>query len=739
MSRIPTVTIQQAFELALQHHQLGRLKEAEAIYRQILAAEPRHANSMHLLGVISYQTGRNDVAVKLICQAISLAPGVPDFHANLGEALRAGGQLDEAIAAYRQAIALKPNFTEAHSNLGVALRDKGQLDEAIAAFRQAIALNPGFAQTHSNLGNALHERGHLDEAIAAYRQAIALHPNFHQAHSNLGNALYEKGQLEEAMAACRQAIAITPGFHQAHSNLGNALLQTGRIDEAIAAYRQAISLHPDSSEAYNNLGNALMDKRQPDEAIAAFREAIAHNPNYAEAFSNLGAAHKSIGQLDEAIAAFDQAIQLKPGYSDAGSNLVLTMNYHPGFDAQAIAGAQRRWNQQHAEPLRQFIQFHPNERTPGRRLRIGYVSPDFREHPVGYNMLPLLGRHDHEAVEVFCYSHVPQPDALTDRFRACADHWRSTVGLADEKLADQIRRDGIDILVDLALHTACNRLPVFARKPAPVQVTFAGYPGSTGLETMDYRLSDPYLDPPGTDESIYSEQTVRLPHTFWCYDPLDGRDLPVNALPAQSNGHVTFGCLNNFCKVNAPVLKLWAKVLQAVPSSRLLLLVPDGSQRHRILDLLQQEGIAHERLGFFSRQPRRKYLELYHRIDLGLDTLPYNGHTTSLDSYWMGVPVVTLVGDTIVGRAGLCQLVNLDLPECIASTPGQYVQIAAGLAGDLPRLARLRGSLRPRMEASPLMDASRFARDIEAAYRAMWRAWCSRAGNEPTVAGASGP
>jgi predicted O-linked N-acetylglucosamine transferase (SPINDLY family) len=334
-------------------------------------------------------------------------------------------------------------------------------------------------------------------------------------------------------------------------------------------------------------------------------------------------------------------------------------------------------------------------------------------------------------VELFCYAQVLMPDATTRRFQRCIGHWRSTIGLSDEQVAAQVREDRIDILVDLKLHTSGNRLPVFARKPAPVQVTWLGYPGSTGLTTIDYRLSDPHLDPMGMDESIYSEKTVRLPHCFWCYDPLDGRDVPVNRLPAQSNGFVTFGCLNNFSKVNDSVLRLWAGLLRVVSGSRLLLLAPEGSHRQRALELLHREGISGERVEFVVPRPRRQYLEYYQRIDLGLDTLPYNGHTTSLDSLWMGVPVVTLVGETVVGRAGLCQLMNLGLPELIARTPEDYVRIATELAQDHARLAGLRATLRARMEASPLMDAPGFARDIEAAYRQMWRTWCEQPETPP--------
>ncbi|MEI8196353.1 MAG: hypothetical protein WCI73_10625, partial [Phycisphaerae bacterium] len=362
----------------------------------------------------------------------------------------------------------------------------------------------------------------------------------------------------------------------------------------------------------------------------------------------------------------------------------------------------------------------------------GYVSADFWAHASAFFLLPLLAHHDPRQVEVFCYARVPRPDATTRRLQQHVDQWRSTVGMSEEQIARQIRADGIDILVDLKLHTADNQLLVFARKPAPVQVMWLGYPGSTGLRTMDYRLSDPYLDPPspsGSDEKVYSEETIRLPESFWCYDPLEGREVPINVLPALGRGgEITFGSLNNFCKINAGVLRVWAQVLRAVPSSRLMLLAPEGGARQRTLELLGREGVAAARVTLVTRRPRREYLELYHEMDVGLDTFPCNGHTTSLDSLWMGVPVVTLVGETAMGRAGLCQAMNLQLPELVAHTPEQYVQIARALAQDRPRLAELRATLRARMEASPLLDGPRFARHVEAAYRQMWRKWCEKTG-----------
>ena len=720
----PNMTIQQAFDLAAQHHQAGRLPQAEHIYRQILIQQPQHAGSLHLLGVIAYQAGQLDSALSLIRQAIASNPNYADAYSNLGNVLMSQGRLDESIAASRQAIALDPNCTEAYSNLGNALTSRGRFDESISACRQAIALNPNHPGACNNLGNALAGKRLLLEAIAAFRQAISLNPNYSEAYSNLGSALKDQGNFAEAAAACRQAITLNPNFFGAYINLGNALAGDGHMAEAIAAFRQAITLNPNCSDAYNNLGAVLKFQGQLDESIAACRQAIALNPNYPDAFTNLGNALKAMGRLDEAIAAYRQAVALNPLFSDAHSNLVYTLYFHPDYDTQAIRREHQHWNQQHAEPLKKLIQPPLNGRSPGRRLKIGYVSPDFRDHVVGRNLLPLLAQHDAANVEVFCYAQVAHPDALTDRFRTSAHHWRSLVGLSDDQAAQLIRQDQIDILVDLALHLANNRLLLFARKPAPVQVTFAGYPGTTGLNTMDYRLSDSYLDPSGMDESIYSEETVRLPDSFWCYDPLECHDVPVNALPASTNSFITLGCLNNFCKVNDAVLRLWAKVLHAVPNSHLLLLIPEGSTRQQTLGQMEKEGIAPQRIEFVSHRPLKQYLELYHRIDIGLDTFPYNGHTTSLDSFWMGVPVITRVGETVVSRAGLCQLMNLGLPELIAYTPEQYVQIAADLARDLPRLAHLRSTLRPRMQHSPLMDAPRFARNIETAYRQMWRKYC---------------
>ena len=609
--------------------------------------------------------------------------------------------------------------------IAVQHHQAGRLQTAEQIYRQILAVEPNHADALHLLGVVAGQLGKHELAIEHIGRAIGLKGDEAAFHSNLGIAFKDQGKLDEAIEYFRRALELQPGYAEAHHNLGNALRVQGKLDEAIAAYRRVLELKPDLAEAHSSLGAALQDQGKLDEAIACCRRALELKPNYAGAHNNLGLALKDQGKLDEAVVCYRRALELRPELVRVHSSLLYTLHYCPGYDAQAIYEEHRRWNRQHAEPLAQLIQPHLNDRDPNRRLRIGYVSPDFRNHPLPIIAGPLFRAHNHQDFEIYCYSDVVCPDGITASFRSSADVWRNIVGLTDEQLAERIRQDRIDILVDLCMHMAHSRLLVFARKPAPLQVCWFAYPGTTGLGTIDYRLTDPYLDPPGLNDRHYSERSVRLPDTFWSYDPM-GAEPAVNDLPARAKGHVVFGCLNNFCKVNAAVLSLWARVLRAVEGSRLIMLAKEGSHRRHTQRLLEQQGVASDRVTFFALQPRPRYLELYHDIDLGLDTFPYNGHTTSLDSFWMGVPVVTIVGQTAVGRAGLSQLTNLGLPELAANTAEQFVGIAVGLAKDLPRLSKLRASLRERMQCSPLMDGPRFARNIEAAWRTLWQRWCAR-------------
>jgi protein O-GlcNAc transferase len=543
--------------------------------------------------------------------------------------------------------------------------------------------------------------------------------NIHEAFA----AAYREqrgGHWEEARRLYRQILADDRAYPEVLYNLGIVCRKLGRVEEAVEAYQRALTLKPDFPEAENNLGNALRDLWRLDEAVAAFRRAVALKPDYAEAWNNLGATLKNQGQLEEAIPCFERTIELQPSNAALHSNYLYALHYLPGCEPATLQREARRWGERHAVPLRPFIPVHDHDRSPDRRLRIGYVSAAFCENCQSFFTVPLFSHHDHELFEIFGYSDVAKPDGLTGRLRAGTDAWRVTAGETDEQVARQVREDRIDILVDLTLHAAHNRLLVFARKPAPIQVTWLGYPGSTGMEAVDYRFTDPWLDPPGVDDAFYSERSLRLPDCFWCYDPLAAQP-PVNDLPARRTGRVTFGCLNNFSKVNDGVLALWARVLRAVPESRLVLLAPPGEARRRALSVLDVDP---GRVEFVDFQPRPLYLETYHRIDLCLDTFPCNGHTTSLDAYWMGVPTVTLGGRTAVSRAGISQASNLGLPELVARTPEEFLRIAVEWAGDLPRLARLRATLRERMTKSPLMDGARFTRGMESAYRKIWTEWC---------------
>jgi protein O-GlcNAc transferase len=754
------MTIPQAFQIAVQRHQAGRLAEAEALYRQILAAQPNHADALHLLGLIAHQAGRYDLAVEWIRKAIAANPSDSYYYLNLGNAMAGSGQFDEAIASYRRAIQIRPDCPEAHNNLGAALRDRGKLTEAIVTCRRALDLKPAYPEAHTNLGNALRDQGDLDESIACYRRALQLKPSLPEAHNNLGNALRDRGEWDEAMAAFRRALelkpnyaeaqrnlghtfrdrgeleeAITayrralqlePNFPEAHNDMGSTLMELGRVEEAIAACRIALQLKPGFAESHNNLGNALRECGRLDAAIAAYRNAAQIAPRFSAALANLGSALKDRGNLDEAIDAFWRAIQIEPEQARFHSALIHTLHFRPGLDGRAIPEEHRRWNLQFSEPSKPMISPHSNDRSPDRRLRVGYVSPDFRDHPVGRYALPFFEQHDRERFEILCYSGVTRPDAITERLRALAGKWRNTVGVPDGRLAEMIREDGVDLLVDLALHTEGNRLPMFARQPAPVQVAWLGYPGSSGLPGIGYRLTDSHMDPPGSRSrgtAWSAEEPARLPDCWCCYDPVD-KSPEVNVPPGLSAKGVTFGSLNNFAKVNEGVLSLWARVLEAAKGSRLLMLCPEGEARQRVGAFFSARGIAPERLELTGSLPRWEYLSLYQRIDIGLDPFPCNGMTTTCDALWMGAPVVTLPGKMPVARAGLSLLSSVGLGEFVASSEEDYVRIAVELAGNLPRLANLRAIMRRRMQASPLMDAPRFARNVEAAYRSMWERWC---------------
>jgi protein O-GlcNAc transferase len=615
---------------------------------------------------------------------------------------------------------MKPQRTTAELlERATAHHRAGRPKEAEAFYRKVLARKPQHDGALFMLSGLLFEGGRFEEASQVLERLVAIAP--HPAYlTNLGEAYRRQGQLEAAAAACQRALEADPHLPEAHHNLGLTLMNAGALDESRPHLERALALRPDSPQFHVSLAWMLLGVHRVAESTAHCRRAIELAPNLAAAHHHLGNALTEEGDRSGAIASYRRAVELDPTNHDAHSNLILVALTDPGYDAARLGAAARAWAKLHAEPLRGHQRPHSSDSAPDRRLRVGYVSPDLRgHHPSRHFLMPLLRNHDRSLFDIFLYASVARPDAVTEEYRAWAgDNFRDIRRLDDVTAAELVRRDRIDILVDLALHGAGHRLRLFACKPAPIQMTWLGYSGTTGLDSIDYRLTDPFLDPPGTDLGVYTESSLHLPESFWCYDALE-TDLPVRPLPALAAGFITFGCLGSPRKVHPGVVSLWARVLGAVPGSRLLL-VAEEHARASVHRAFASAGIEADRVELTGRVRRRDYLEHYNRIDIALDTFPFAGGTTSLDGIWMGVPVVTLNGGTALHRAGVSIAMNLGLPELVAGSPDEYVSAATKLAGDLERLSLLRAQLRSRLEASPLGDAPRFARHLEATYRTVW-------------------
>jgi protein O-GlcNAc transferase len=577
-----------------------------------------------------------------------------------------------------------------------------------------------------NMGNEYKRQGKLDDAIDCYKKVIALTPKFAGAYHNLGNVLREKGRIDEAMACYRKAIELAPDVAVTYNNLGNVLQEKGQVDDSIEFYKKALQCDPDYMLTYLNLGIALGKKGQISRSIEYLRKALQYDPHSAIAYDSLGSAYLSQGEPNNAEDSYRRALQIDPRNSSVYSNLLFSLNYNPRYDAEAILKEHLQFANKFGEPSLSIISSYANERNPDRRLRIGYISPDFRRHAVAYFIEPVLNEHNHDHFEIFCYSNSLIQDEVTKRIQEHADQWHKVVGMSDEEVAELIRKEEIDILVDLAGHTAGNRILVFARKPAPIQVSWIGYLATTGLSTMDYKISDNYADPSGKTEQFYTEKLLRLPGSFLCYLP-DKESPDVNPLPALSKGHTTFGSFNNFAKMNAEVFSLWAKILNELPDSDLILKAKsfhDVNTCQYAINMFGERGIAAERITLQPSDPAPKYLQSYNLVDIGLDTFPFNGATTTCEAMWMGVPVITLAGTSYHSRSGVSALSNVGLTRLIANSPDEYISIAVNLSKDLRKLQSLREHLRGMMKDSPLCNAKGFTADLEKCYRSIWEEWC---------------
>ena len=600
----------------------------------------------------------------------------------------------ESEAALSGAIRGAPDAAAPRHRLGQFYRKQGRPEEAIACFEAALERDPGYLDALISLGVLREARGESPAAVELYRRALDRDGECYAALVNLANILDQGGEPNEAAALYQTAIATRKAPVEALVNFGNLLTKQGRLKEAVACYERALGLNPKNAVVHNNLANLLKNK----------------------------------GEIEKALDHYRRATELDPDFPIAASNLVFAMNYDGRADGPALFEAHKAWAARWADPLIAESAPHTNDPWPDRRLRVAYLSPDFWAHSVAYFMAPLLECHDRGQVELICYANARTADAMTERLREFADHWRDIRPLTDDQVAGMIRSDGIDILVDLAGHTAGNRLAVFARKPAPVQVAYLGYPATTGMRAMEYRLTDDFADPAGVADAWHSEELVRLPRGFHCFSP--PADCPALApLPARVAGHVTFGSFNNLGKVGEETVALWSAVLAALPDARFVVksqALADPGTRSDLGARFEARGVDPARLELLGRIPgQAAHLDLYNRVDIALDTVPYNGATTSCEALWMGVPVVSLAGVTHAARVGLSLLANLGLAELVAGKADEFVAIAAGLARDLDRLEALRGGMRERMTTAPITDGAGLARAIEEAYRAMWRRWCA--------------
>lgn len=601
----------------------------------------------------------------------------------------------------------------------------GRLDEAEAGFRRVLKQRPDNSHLLHLLGVLALGKGHPAEAVSLIERSVALKADDAAAHINLGVALMKQGgRRQEALSALSRAIALNPVAADAYNNMGIVLRGLGRPEEAVAAFRQAVTLKPDYAEVFNNLGNALVDLGSIDKAVASFQKAIALWPDYVEAHYNLGNALAGMGRPREAVAALRRSLDIAPGFVEARSNLIYTLDFDPDATLAEAQRERRIWGELYAEPLAGEIRPHANDSDPERRLRIGYVSADFRRHSAAYIFAPALIDYDRSRFRVICYSNSAQEDDMTGRFRDSTDGWRSIIGLSDDDAAKLIRSDGIDILVDLSGHSRDNRLLIFARKPAPLQVTAWGHALGTGLKTIDYLFAD-LIYVTKEEESLYAEEIVHLPCVIGYSCPGDAP--PIAPSPAAEGRGITFGYFNRMAKVSKGALDLWSAVLAAFPDSSILIkneALSSNDQQRRILGEFAARGVDEKRVRLLGKTSWFEHLAAHSQVDIAFDPLTASGGASTMESLWMGVPVATVRGCMPSARDTASILSALGLNDWIAGSPGEFLEIVAAKAADPPALARLRASLRRRLTASPVGDSKAYAGAVDDAYRRIWRRRC---------------
>jgi protein O-GlcNAc transferase len=728
----PDASGQDATRLIDEGHALeaqDRLDEAMQCYLAAIRIAPNPARGHLNRGNVLLLQRNLSGALDAFRTALEYQPDYAGAYYNIGNALLGNRQFDEAVASYRSALEIKPDYAEVHCSLGVALKELGQFDSAINSFKRALEINPNLVEAHYSMGLALLGLKIFDHAMACFQTALKINPNLTEAHYGMGLALQDLCLFEGAMESYHRALEINPDYAEGYCGLCLAQKELGLLDGALANCRRALEIKPDFAEAHCNLGIILNELHQYESAISSCRRALEIKPDMAEAHCNLGNFLKNLGQFDGAEACFRRALEIDPGHSNARGGLLFTLNYTASHSpAHYLEQARQYGRVVSAKVGTRFTSWQCSAQPD--RIRVGLVSGDLYKHPVGHFLEGLLTHIDSSCIELIAYPTHHIEDELTARIRPYFSEWHPLFGNSDQSAARMIHADGVHILIDVSGHTGHNRLPVFAWKPAPVQLTWLGLPTTTGVAEIDYVLGDPHAIPPEFDEH-FSESVWRLPDSYLCLTVPDS-SATVAALPARSNGYVTFGSFNNLTKMTDAVVAVWARILESVPNSRLLLKSRQLNDPATVAQTRQRFvacGIEPDRLilsGTFSS--RDEHLAAYNRVDFALDTFPYPGVTTSAEALWMGVPVLSLRGNRFLSRTAESIAHNAGLPDWIAADEEEYVAKAVTFSSDLDMLAALRAVLREQVLASPLFDAPRFARNFEDALRGMWQ--CYQDGNE---------
>ena len=590
-----------------------------------------------------------------------------------------------------------------------------------------IELQQDPAEAFLCLGNTLCMMNEYEQAIENYNKAVHINPALAEAHHNIAAVYIKCNKIYEGIKSYQQAIMIKPDFALAIIGLGDALSDVGEYKDGELCLRRALDINPDNPSIHHSLGLVLINQRNLSEAVSSFKKALDLDPCHDFALCNMANILLKLGNRNEAILLYQRAMELKPYINYYFSNLLLALHYSEHITPREIYAQHKKWSEKYELPLKNLLQSHTNDRSAGKKIRIGYVSPDFTRHPVSNFFEPLLASHDRSNFEIFCYSNVKRADIMTEHLKNMADNWRDIFNITDEDAAEMIRSDNIDILVDLAGHTAFNRMMLFARKPSPIQVTYLGYPNTTGLKTMDYRITDSYADPPGKTEHLHSEELVRLPHSFLCYQPPE-KTPHIGEPPSLKKGYVTFGSLNNRSKITPDMVRVWAEIVNMIPDARLIFkfnFSSDPLAQILLQDTLDQANITMDRIELYDYTlSKEEHLDLYNKVDIALDTFPYNGTTTTCEALWMGVPVITLEGKVHVSRVGLSLLSTIGMTYLVAKSKGEYIKKAVDLAADIEKRLYLRSNLQSLMRSSPLMNAKGFTQALEHEFRKMWIRWC---------------